>query len=187
MKAKYIPNVLSVLRILMSPAFAAVFIWWYPEYIWTACVIFALAGITDVADGILARRFGWITQSGKILDPIADKLMQCTALLCLSAREIIPYWILAIVLAKEIMMALGAIILFRKSHEIGVSKNYGKAYTVVFYFVVIMFLVFGDKAPILVYSLCTVIALLGATVVFLYYRSYLKNKMSRTKKGEELS
>ncbi len=187
MKAKYIPNILSVLRILMSPAFAAIFIWWYPEYVWVAAVIFALAGITDVADGILARKCGWITQSGKILDPIADKLMQCTALLCLSVRNIIPYWILAIVLVKEIMMALGAIILFKKSHEIGVSKNYGKAYTVVFYFVVILFLIFGDNDKVLVYSLCALIALLGVSVVILYYMSYLKNKMSRTEKGEKLS
>ena len=184
MKAKYIPNILSVIRILMSPAFAAIFIWWYPSHLWLAAVIFALAGITDVLDGILARKFGWITQSGKILDPIADKLMQCTALLCMVARRIIPHWLFVIILAKELCMASGAIILFKKSREVGVSKNYGKAYTVVFYFTVIMFFVFGGTDTVFTYILCGLVAAIGICVTVLYYMNYLKGKMRRAKTPE---
>lgn len=183
MKAKYIPNILSVIRLLMSFAFAAIFIWWYPSYLWLAAVIFVVAGITDVVDGILARRFGWITQSGKILDPVADKLMQFTAVTCLFARDILPIWIIFVVVLKELMMFFGAIILFKKKREIGVSKNYGKAYTVMFYFVVIMFLAFGDANTVITYTLCVLIALVGVSVVVLYFRSYLKNILKRTKKG----
>ena len=93
MKAKYIPNILSIVRILMSFAFAANFNWAYPDYVMLAAVIFVLSGITDVVDGILARKFDWVTNAGKILDPLADKLIQCTALLCLVFREIDPWWI----------------------------------------------------------------------------------------------
>lgn len=184
MKAKYIPNILSVIRILMSPAFAAVFIWRYPSHIWLAGVIFALAGITDVADGILARKYGWITQAGKILDPIADKLMQCTALLCMVVRGILPLWLLLIILAKELCMASGAIILFKKSREVGVSKNYGKAYTVVFYFAVIMFLIFGGKDTVLTYILCIPVAIIGICATIMYYMNYLKGKMRKAKNPE---
>lgn len=184
MKAKNIPNILSVIRILMSPAFAAIFIWRYPSHVWLAGVIFALAGITDVLDGILARRFGWITQLGKILDPIADKLMQCTALLCMVARRILPLWLFVIILAKELCMASGTIILFKKSREVGVSKNYGKAYTVVFYFAVIMFLIFGGSDAVFTYVLCALVAVIGICVTVLYYINYLSGKMGKAKNPE---
>ena len=184
MKAKHIPNILSVIRLLMSPAFAAIFIWWYPSHIRLAAVIFALAGITDVVDGILARKFGWITQAGKILDPLADKLMQCTALICLVARKILPVWILLIVIAKELCMATGAVILFKKVHEVGVSKNYGKAYTVIFYFVVILFLIFKGSDAVLTYILCILVAVAGVSATVLYYMSYLKGKMRKSKSPE---
>ncbi len=184
MKAKYIPNILSVFRILLSPAFAAIFMWYYPSHIWLAGVIFAVAGATDVLDGILARKYGWITQSGKILDPIADKLMQCTALLCMVLRGILPVWLLFIILAKELCMASGAIILFKRSREVGVSKNYGKAYTVVFYFVVIMLLVFDGSDLILTYVLCIPVAIIGICVTVMYYMNYLNGKMRKAKNPE---
>ena len=169
---------------LMAPAFAAVFIWWYPSHVWLAGAIFALAGITDVADGMLARRFGWISHVGKILDPIADKLMQCTTLLCMVVRGLLPLWLFLIILAKEICMATGALILFRKSREIGVSKGYGKAYTVVFYFTVIMLLFFGAGDAVLTYVLCASVAIIGISVTAMYYMSYLKGKMRKAKYPE---
>lgn len=187
MKAKYIPNILSVIRILLAFLFAAIFVWWYPDGALWAAVIFVVAGLSDVADGILARRYGWITDAGKLLDPIADKLMQCVSLICLVARDILPLWILIVVLAKELTMGLGAIVLYKKSHEIGVAKSFGKAYTVLFYAVVFLFLCFGDAISgnrIATYMLCALMALVGVGAVVLYYVSYLKNKMRNQKKGK---
>lgn len=188
MKAKYIPNMLSVFRILLSFAFAAIFIWYYPDGVIWAAVIFVVAGISDVVDGILARRFGWITNAGKILDPVADKLMQCVSLLCLVIRDILPLWILLIIVLKELMMGCGAIILFKKSHEIGVAKHFGKAYTVLFYAVVFLFLVAGNTISantVATYILCAVMAAAGFGALVLYYIRYLKNKLKRTEKGEK--
>ena len=185
MKAKYIPNILSVLRLLMSFAFAALFIWGYPEHIFTALAIFVLAGITDVVDGILVRRFNWITNAGKILDPVADKLMQCTALLCLVLRGILPWWILAAIVVKELLMGCGAVVLFHRSKVIGVSKYFGKAYTVLFYAVVCLFLLFGDwlgAHPAATYALCIFMIAVAVAVVIMYYLSYLKSK--NTKHGK---
>ena len=72
MNPKYIPNLLSVLRILLVPLFAILFLYEYPKYISAAIAVFILAGITDVVDGFLARKFCWITNIGKVLDPFAD-------------------------------------------------------------------------------------------------------------------
>ncbi len=188
MKAKYIPNILSVIRIILAFVFAAIFIWWYPDGAVWAAVIFVVAGISDVVDGILARRFGWITNAGKILDPVADKLMQCISLICLVARDVLPLWILLVVIIKELMMGCGAIILFKKSHEIGVAKHFGKAYTVLFYAVVFLFLIAGESISentIATFLLCAMMAVAGVGALVLYYISYLKNKMKRTEKGEK--
>ncbi len=187
MKLKYIPNILSVIRIMLAFAFAAIFVWWYPDGVVWAAIIFVVAGISDVVDGILARRFGWITNAGKILDPVADKLMQCVSLLCLVSRDILPPWILFIIVLKELMMGCGAIILFKKSHEIGVAKHFGKAYTVLFYAVVFLFLVFGETISnnlVITSLLCLAMAAAGVGALVLYYISYLKNKMKRIEKGE---
>ncbi|MBR6650552.1 MAG: CDP-alcohol phosphatidyltransferase family protein [Clostridia bacterium] len=186
MKAKHIPNILSVFRILLSFAFAAIFIWWYPEGVVAAAIIFVVAGASDVLDGILARRFGWISNAGKILDPLADKLMQCISLLCLGLRDILPLWIFILIVLKEVMMGLGAVILYQKHREIGVSKYFGKAYTVIFYAVVFVFLIAGNtigEKTIATYILCAVMAATGFGALALYYINYLKTKP--TEKGEK--
>ena len=91
MKAKYIPNILSVIRLILVGVFIYTF---YNVSKIAAVIVFICAGITDVIDGILARKFNWITNVGKILDPIADKSMQCTVLLCMSIgpEPMIPWW-----------------------------------------------------------------------------------------------
>ena len=89
MKLKNIPNILSVIRIML----VAVFV--YSAFCISdkvALVVFLIAGATDVLDGYLARRNNWITDLGKILDPFADKLMQCTVLVSLYIKRYIPIW-----------------------------------------------------------------------------------------------
>lgn len=188
MKAKYIPNILSVMRLLMSLAFAAVFIW-APDKLWIAVVIFAVAGITDVVDGILARKNNWITEAGKILDPLADKLMQCTALLCVVLRGLVPWWILVPIVLKELTMGVGSVIFYKMFKQIGVSKNYGKAYTVLFYFVIAAIIVFYDSwfkyNEWAIYALCIITAISGFAAIVLYYMSYLKGKLLKKNRKAE--
>lgn len=179
MKAKYIPNILSVLRLLMAFGFAAVFIW-LPDKLYIAAILFALGGVTDVVDGKLARKFNWVTDAGKIIDPIADKLMQCIALICLFTSHIVPFWILIPIILKELTMGVGSIIFYQLTKQIGVSKNYGKAYTVVFYFCVGAFIIFRDWFTVHVwatYALCIFTAVVGFIAIVLYYRTYLTGKI----------
>ena len=128
---KNIPNILSVIRICLVVAFVVVF--FSPaSKIW-ALVIFLTAGATDVVDGFLARRNNWITDLGKILDPFADKLMQCTVLICLCIESVVPLWFLLIFFAKEALTLLLGFIAIRRRSVVVVSKWYGKASVCLFY------------------------------------------------------
>lgn len=176
MKLKYIPNILSFIRIGLVFLFVYVF-FTYPDGLTLAAWIFILSGITDIVDGKLARHFNWVTQFGKILDPLADKLMQCTALFCLAFRGFAPWWIFVFFVAKELLMVIGAIVLFKKKHEIGVSKYFGKAAVVLFYSVVAAIILFGDKIGKLgVDIMCVVTALCAASALVMYYLSYIKSR-----------
>ena len=190
MKAKYIPNILSVIRIILAFVFAA--LWHYDNFTW-AVAVFVVAGITDVVDGTLARRFGWITNAGKILDPLADKLMQIMALLCLflsnfdvaGSAPLVPWWLLLPIVLKELTMAVGSVIFYKKFKTIGVSKNYGKAYTVIFYVVIAAIIVFdfwfADHIWVK-YILCALTAASGWLAIVLYYITYLKGTWGKSKK-----
>lgn len=185
MKAKYIPNILSLLRLIMALAFAAVFIF-LPEKRNIAVIIFVAAGITDILDGFLARRFGWITDAGKILDPLADKTMQLMALLCCTAGGFVPVWLLIPIVLKELTMGIGSLVFYKKFKTIGVAKNYGKAYTVLFYVVIGAVIVFDgwfSAHKWAKFVLCLATAISGWAAIVLYYITYLKGKL--LKRAEE--
>ena len=108
---RHIPNILSALRILM----VGVFIYFFTKAQYFACLItYITAFLTDLLDGFLARRNHWITNIGKVLDPLADKLMLLTALVCFATRGWLPLYMILIVFAKELTMIIGGAILFRK-------------------------------------------------------------------------
>ena len=133
MQKRCIPNILSALRLCMVPLFVYVFFLHYPQNRWYALLIFFLAGLTDVLDGWLARRNRWISNVGKILDPVADKTMQVAALACLYVKEIIPLWLLLAYVFKELLMLIGAVVIFRKQSVVVKSSFWGKFAVCVFY------------------------------------------------------
>ena len=136
MKLKHIPNILSIIRILLVFVFVFV-LFVLNSPIW-AIVVFLVAGATDVVDGYLARRFNWITNLGKILDPFADKLMQCTVLVCLCIKKIIPLWFVIPFFAKEIVTLLLGFIVIKRRNVVIVSKWYGKAAVCLFYATIVI-------------------------------------------------
>ncbi len=179
MKVGYIPNILSSLRIAMAASFFLVFVC-FPEKKHIAALIFIAAGITDILDGFLARRFGWISDAGKILDPIADKTMQITALLCCTAGGFVPLWLLIFVALKELVMGVGSLIFYKKFKAIGVSRGFGKVYTVLFYVVICAFILFDgwfSAHQSAKFVLCLATAVSGWMAIVLYYITYLKGKL----------
>ena len=152
-----IPNMLSILRIILIPVFVTVFFSSIRETKpaslainpgrLLAAGILVFSGVTDIADGIIARKFHMITALGRILDPLADKLTQATVCVCLVAWSIqegmlAPVFLLGLFIVKEgVMIAAGANII-RKGKEMISAKWFGKLSTVVFYIVMISIIAF---------------------------------------------
>ena len=95
-------------------------------------VIFLLAGLTDCLDGFIARRFNQITTLGKVLDPIADKLMTASVLFCLSWLGAISWVALGVIFIKEVYMGCGAAVCLKRKLTVA-ADIYGKAATLLFY------------------------------------------------------
>ncbi len=131
---KYIPNILTIIRFLLIPVI--IFFIFSGNYI-LAFVFFTISGLTDIADGFIARKFNLISNFGKLMDPLADKLTQIGTLASLVFMNIIPIWILLIVLLKEFIMICGASFLYGKDVVV-YSKWYGKLATVLFYIAIVI-------------------------------------------------
>ncbi len=111
MLMRQIPNILSTLRIGMVGVFILFFL---DSRYFSALGIYVLAILTDSLDGYLARHNNWVTDLGKVLDPLADKLMLIAALCCFYSRDWVPLWLLAVVAGKEIIMIAGGFLLWKK-------------------------------------------------------------------------
>ena len=145
-----IPNILTTARLILVPIFAYLVL--VSKSFPAAATIFIISGITDVVDGCIARHFNMITNFGKIYDPFVDKLMQITAIVCLAFAGIIPFWLILIVLFKEVtMIIIGGILYLNK---IVVHSNwYGKVATVLFYAVVFIMIIWRNISPTISMSL----------------------------------
>ena len=99
------PNRLSLLRIVCVPILVILLSLSSSWSVWAAAAVFALAAATDFLDGHLARKNNWITDFGKFMDPLADKLLVCSALICLVDLKRLPTWICIIIIAREFVIS----------------------------------------------------------------------------------
>ena len=169
-----IPNLLSIFRLALIPVFAVVIFSPIPNSALWACLIFLLSGATDVLDGYIARKYNMITNVGKVLDPLADKLMQITVFICLLVLEIIPMWIVILFAAKEILMILGSTYSLKKKIKVVESKWYGKLCTAVFYTVTVICMLFPGLQEGVKTVMMWVIAFLTVMTLALYTLDTLK-------------
>ncbi|MDD6325371.1 MAG: CDP-diacylglycerol--glycerol-3-phosphate 3-phosphatidyltransferase [Lachnospiraceae bacterium] len=102
-----LPNRLTVLRVCMVPVFVVFMLWdglgSAAKYV--AAAIFILASMTDWLDGYLARKNNLVTDFGKFMDPIADKLLVCSAMICLVEKGVLPAWIVIIIIGREFIIS----------------------------------------------------------------------------------
>lgn len=148
-----IPNMLSIFRLVLVPVFLLVY-FCLPEQSWLAGVILVVSGFTDVADGIIARKFDMVTQLGKVLDPAADKITQAAVCVALCVRYRPLILLTVILFLKEILMLTGGCILVKSGKEIRSSKWFGKVATVVLYGILFLFIVIPNLPAWAVYLLC---------------------------------
>lgn len=132
-----IPNALTVFRLLLIPGFAYCFFSPMKNGVKLAVVIFVIAGLTDILDGYIARRYNLITRLGIVLDPLADKLMLLTVLVSITVKNQVPFWIIAVVAVKETLMVMGAITLFNDHDMVVPANRFGKLSTVAFYIAIL--------------------------------------------------
>ena len=106
MNLRHLPNLLCIFRILLVyPVGHWILQGRYPEVL----ALFALAAFTDALDGFLAKRFDWTSDLGRLLDPLADKLLLVTSFVCLSIAGLAPWWLTALVLLRDLVIVFGAI------------------------------------------------------------------------------
>lgn len=100
-----LPNKLTILRAIMIPFFL-VFLYMSPGWSkWVALGIFIAASLTDMLDGKIARKYNLVTNFGKFMDPLADKLLVCSALIALSDLNRIPAWIVIVIIARDFIIS----------------------------------------------------------------------------------
>lgn len=177
--AKHIPNILTIFRFILIPFIVLNLA--NDKYV-AAFVIFTISGLTDILDGFIARKFNFITNFGKLIDPLADKCTQIITLATLAIKDIIPMWIIIIVILKEFIMVAGASFLYGKELVVS-SKWYGKLATVLFYIAIVCSLFikefnFTFDFSIYIYYLAlisTIFSLLMYIKAF-YMQGYLKKE-----------
>ena len=136
-----IPNLLSMIRIMLIP----LFMWMYMHghTVWTAALLL-LSGATDIVDGYIARRFNQISDVGKVLDPLADKLTQAIMLLCLTTRVPVMRLTLKLLIAKECLTAVSGIIVILRTGNVLGAQWHGKATTMLLYGMMILHVVWKE-------------------------------------------
>lgn len=172
-----IPNILSYFRIALIPVFVVLYVHSYDGvgYHFAAVGVLILSGITDFLDGKIARSCNMITEWGKIIDPVADKLTQAAIMVCLAIHYKLLIPVIAFLIVKEITMAVLGLVFLKKGRKLKGAHWYGKVATTVFYLVMLALLIVPySKMPS---PLSTVLILIsGAFMVFsfiMYIRVYI--------------
>ncbi|MBE6545951.1 MAG: CDP-alcohol phosphatidyltransferase family protein [Ruminococcaceae bacterium] len=178
MKLKNIPNILSIIRIGLVFVFIALF---FTDHIYSALLVFFVAGATDVLDGYLARRNNWVSNLGKILDPFADKMMQFTVLICLYVGDFIPLWFVLPFVIKELFTLLAGLIVIKRRSVAVVSKWYGKLTVCLFYLTIaisVLFKSFFDTHIVLqvILFVPAVVFAVFSLAAYIKHYAYLKNE-----------
>lgn len=187
-----VPNLLSLIRILLIPVFGVLF---YNGHIGWAVVILVVSGLTDFFDGKIARKFNQISELGKMLDPVADKLTQITIAVVIflefnkSTDPTMQWfkWVFLFFLFKELLMVVvGAIMLACGLRPVA-AEIYGKVATFVFYAVMVLVIAFGPEigalrtwftlpSPVMI-----ALVIISAVLTFVALLSYVPNTYKQFK------
>lgn len=174
-----VPNVLSFIRICLIP----VIIWEYvflKEYFWAAMTV-VFSGITDIVDGFIARKFNMVSNVGRILDPVADKLTQIAVIACLCVRFTMMIIPLAILIVKELANGIIALVMLKKTGDTINSEWHGKLATAFLYVMMITHL-FWTKIPTTVSDISIGISIGLMAISFVLYTLRNISAIKQTKK-----
>ncbi len=166
---KRIPNLLTLVRLLLVPTFIVLFF----QDRAAAAAVFVTACVTDMVDGYIARRFNAQSKFGAVFDPLADKLLQLSAIVCLYVTGLFPVWLLVVLVAKEGLLLLGGAYLLRCGVVIPANK-FGKVSTVVLSLFVISSILLGDVLLPYINLMALVAVIPTLLALASYFRIFLR-------------
>ena len=174
-----IPNILSYFRLILIPVYLAVYFSAEKpgDYLYAALVI-ALSGFTDMLDGKIARHFNMITEWGKLIDPVADKLTMATVALSLAFRFPLMGLVFALYVVKEGFMGVMGLIMLRRGFRLPGAMWYGKVCTAVTYVVIFLLLLIpemNETGQSLLIFIQIAFTLLSFAMYARYYRRVWRN------------
>ena len=175
---RHVPNLLSALRLLAAPAAAWAIL---RDHETLALAMFALAGLSDLADGFVARHWGFTSRFGAWLDPTADKLLMLLCFVALLRVGAVPFWLVMLVIARDLLIAAGAVLAKFFNLPLRIEPLLiGKASTVVqvgYVGILLLLLAFDLESPRLVaaagYTVMVFIILSLAAYAQLFLRAFL--------------
>ena len=165
-----LPNKLTVLRICMIPFFVAALLYEggaSRNMRILADILFIAASLTDLLDGKIARKYNLVTNFGKFMDPLADKLLVCSALICLIQLEQLPAWMVIIIISREFIIS--GFRLVASDNGVVIAASYWGKFKTVFQMISVILLILNIPALSLITQICVWIALILTVVSLVDY------------------
>ena len=159
------PNKLTVLRVIMIPFFVGALLWEHGEnqtMRWAAAGIFIIASLTDLLDGKIARKYNMVTNFGKFMDPLADKLLVCSALICLIELGQLPAWMVIIIISREFIIS--GFRLVASDNGVVIAASYWGKFKTTFQMLAVILLIVNLPALHILTAACVWIALILTVV-----------------------
>ncbi|MGN0278796.1 MAG: CDP-diacylglycerol--glycerol-3-phosphate 3-phosphatidyltransferase [Lachnospiraceae bacterium] len=175
-----LPNKLTLFRVILIPFFVLFMLVDITAYDkWIALAIFIVASLTDLLDGKIARKYNLVTNFGKFMDPLADKLLVCSALICLVALAKIPAWIVIIIIAREFIIS--GFRLIASDNGVVIAASYWGKFKTTFQMVMTCLMIADIEAISLITTIVMWIALILTVVSLVDYLIKNKDVMRDTK------
>lgn len=165
-----LPNKLTVLRVLLIPFFVAALLWGHGENTtlrYVAAAIFIVASLTDLLDGKIARKYNLVTNFGKFMDPLADKLLVCSALICLIELGDIPAWMVIVIISREFIIS--GFRLVASDNGVVIAASYWGKFKTTFQMIAVVLLIVGIESMAVVTNACLWIAVVLTVVSLVDY------------------
>lgn len=172
-----LPNKLTTLRVIMIPFFVFFLLRQNGEnhtFRMIALALFIIASLTDLLDGKIARKYNLVTNFGKFMDPLADKLLVCSALICLIELNALPAWMVIIIISREFIIS--GFRLIASDNGVVIAASYWGKFKTTFQMVSVVLLILDIPALAFVTTICVWIALL-LTIVSLVDYIYKNHKI----------
>ena len=170
------PNKLTIARVIMIPFFVAFLMYDITGAAdkWIALVIFVAASLTDTLDGYLARKYNLVTNFGKFMDPLADKLLVCSALICFTAMDKLAAWITIVIIAREFIIS--GFRLVAADNGIVIAASYWGKFKTVSQMILIILMIMDIQNPVF-QNLITVFIVIAVALTIISLADYIvKNK-----------